>query len=161
MTEDATSSETTTTGLAERELPEGPVLLFDGVCNLCNQSVQLVIANERFPELRFVQLQSELGERLLTRAFGAAEAKRLLHGTTGAPDSVVLVEGTRGWTHSDAALRVARRLRAPYRWLAAAVIVPRALRDVVYRWIARHRYRWFGKSESCWVPTPELRARFL
>ena len=141
----------------------GPVILFDGVCNFCNSTIQLIIDNERAPELRFAPLQSAIAEALLERVFGEVEAKRLLRGATGAgdPDSVVLIEDGRGDTHSTAALRVVGRLRAPLRWLSALVVVPRAIRDAVYRWIGRNRYRWFGKSEACRIPTPELRARFL
>ncbi len=141
----------------------GPIVLFDGVCNFCNSTIQFIIDHERAAELRFAPLQSKLAEALLDRVFGAEKAGRLLRGATGQgdPDSVVLVEGGRGYTHSTAGLRVLGRLRAPYRWLTALAVVPRAIRDVVYRWIGRNRYRWFGKSESCRIPTPELRARFL
>ena len=142
---------------------EGPVVLFDGVCNLCNGAVQFVIDHETTSSLRFAPLQSELAKELLERAYGVEEAARLRKGTTGGgdPDSIVVVEGTRGFSHSTAALRIARHLRAPYSWLFAFVIVPRPIRDLVYRWIARNRYRWFGTTDACRVPTPELRARFL
>lgn len=140
-----------------------PVVLFDGVCNLCNGAVQFVIDHERAPSLRFAPLQSDLAKDLLVEAFGAEEADRLRKGSTGegSPDSIVVIEASRGWTHSTAALRIARHLRAPYRWVAAFIIVPRPVRDLVYRWIARNRYRWFGQSETCRIPTPELKARFL
>jgi predicted DCC family thiol-disulfide oxidoreductase YuxK len=142
---------------------DGPVVLFDGLCNLCNGSIQFVVDHERAPSLRFAPLQSDLAKELLESAFGEAEARRLIGGATGEgdPDSIVLVDGARGWTHSTAALHIARHLRAPWRWLAALILVPRPLRDLVYWWIGRNRYRWFGKSETCRVPTPELRARFL
>ena len=96
-------------------------------------------------------------------ALPAAEVERLVAGTkgTGDPDTVVLVEDGRLYSHSSAALRIMSHLRWPWRWGRALVVVPRPLRDLVYRWIARNRYRWFGKAESCRVPTPELRARFL
>jgi predicted DCC family thiol-disulfide oxidoreductase YuxK len=142
---------------------EGPVVLFDGVCNLCSGVVRFVLDHERTPSLRFAALQSDLAAELLEAAFGAEHAKRLRQGAHGEgdPDSIVLVEGLRGWTHSTAALRIARHLDAPWRWVSVLLIVPRPLRDLVYRWIARNRYRWFGKTETCRVPTPELRARFL
>jgi predicted DCC family thiol-disulfide oxidoreductase YuxK len=73
----------------------------------------------------------------------------------------VVVEGTRGFTHSTAALRIARHLRAPWSWARLFVVVPRPIRDLVYRFIATNRYRWFGKSDTCRVPTPQLRSRFL
>jgi len=141
----------------------GPIVLFDGLCNFCNGTIQFIVDHEQTPELRFAPLQSEIAEALLERVFGPDEAKRLLRGATGDgdPDSVVLIDGHRGYTHSTAGLRILGRLRAPYRWLVALVVVPRAIRDVVYRWIGRNRYRWFGKTETCRIPTPALRARFL
>jgi len=144
-------------------MAEGPVVLFDGVCNFCNGAIQFIVDHEHAPRLRFAPLQSEVARELLERVFGAEEAIRLLRGATGEgdPDSVVLVEDGRGYTHSTGALRIAAHLRAPYRWLSALVVVPRFLRDAVYRWIGRNRYRWFGKTETCRIPTPELRARFL
>ena len=143
--------------------PDGPVVLFDGLCNFCNGTIQFIVDHEGAPTLRFAPLQSALARDLLEVAFDSKEATALIEGPRGAgdPDSVVLVDGTRGFTHSTAALRIALHLRAPYRWLFALVVVPRPLRDLVYRWFARNRYRWFGKSETCRVPTPELRARFL
>ncbi len=140
-----------------------PVVLFDGVCNLCDRTIQFIVDHERSASLRFASLQSDVAHDLIEKAFGSDEAERLLGGMGEGrgPESVVLVDGERGYTHSTAALRIAGHLRAPYRWLVAFAIVPRPIRDVVYRWIARNRYRWFGKSETCRVPTPELRARFL
>ena len=78
-----------------------------------------------------------------------------------APDSVVLIEGTKVYQRSDAVLRIARNLRAPWPVLYAFIVFPRFLRDAVYKFIAQHRYLWFGRTETCRVPTPELRARFL
>ena len=139
------------------------VVLFDGVCNLCNASVGFVLDHERAPELRFAPLQSDAARRLLEQAVGSERARELQAGTGGddAPGSVVLVEDARAWTGSTAALRIARRLRAPWRWLFAFVVVPRPIRDLVYALVAKNRYRWFGKTAACRVPTPELRARFL
>ena len=147
--------------MAEPE--SGPVVLFDGVCNFCNGIIQFIVDHERRPELRFLPLQSERAAELLVRAFGEEEGNRLRTGLSGNgdPDSVVLIEGGRGYSHSTAGLRIARYLRAPYSWAFLLVVVPRFLRDVVYRFIARNRYRWFGKSEVCRIPTPELRQRFL
>lgn len=140
-----------------------PVMLFDGTCNLCDRSLQFIIDHEGDTELKFTALQSEAGRELLATVASPAEVEQLVNGTkgTGDPDTVLLVEDGRIYTHSSAALRIARHLRWPWRWVRMSVIVPRPLRDVVYRWIARNRYRWFGKTESCRVPTPELRARFL
>jgi len=163
MTETVRETPTTRSGEAEPARPDGPVVLFDGLCNFCNGSIQFIVDHERAETLRFAPLQSDLAKELLERAFGADQARRLRGGASGEgdPDSVVLVDGARGFTHSTAGLQIARHLRAPYRWLYALAVVPRPIRDVVYRWIARNRYRWFGKSETCRVPTPELRTRFL
>src|SRR5688572_26207630 len=96
---------------------EGPVVLFDGVCNLCNGAVQFIVDHERAeePRLRFAPLQSDVAAQLLEGAFGAQEAKRLREGATGNgdPDSIAVVEDGKGYTHSTAALRIARHLRAP------------------------------------------------
>lgn len=144
------SEHTTGAGAVGGDAPTGPTLLFDGVCNLCNGAVQFVLDHERDHTLRFAALQSP-------------EAKDLLgdHPLPAGLDSVLLVEGGEVFAHSDAALRVARHLRMPWRLLGVFRVVPRFVRDAVYRFVARHRYRWFGKSETCRIPTPELRARFL
>jgi predicted DCC family thiol-disulfide oxidoreductase YuxK len=140
-----------------------PVVLFDGVCNLCNASVQFMIDRDPKSELKFAAIQSEKGGELLTKTVGEAQAKELAAGTTGDgdPDSIVLVENGQIYMRSTAALRIARHLSWPWRFLFAFLIVPRPLRDVFYKLIARNRYRWFGKSDTCRIPTPELRARFL
>lgn len=140
-----------------------PVLLFDGTCNFCDGAVHFVIDHERGNTLKFAAIQSDAGRALLDRHASPEEAKLLREGATGDgdPDSMALVEDGRVYTYSSGALRTARYLRWPWRALAVFVIVPRFLRDAVYRWFARHRYRWFGKTDACRVPTPELRARFL
>ena len=144
-------------------MAEAPVILFDGTCNLCDGVLHFVIDRERDGALRFAALQSEPGRQRLEAATTPEQARLLREGATGDgdPDSVVFIEGGRMYTHSTAALRIARHLRWPWRWLRVFVIVPRPIRDAVYRWVARHRYQWFGKTEACRVPTPELRARFL
>jgi len=128
-----------------------PVVLFDGVCNLCSGSVQLIIERDPEARFRFASLQSEAGQRL--QAEHGIDPQDL--------NSVLLIEDGRWFKESDAALRIAGRLRGAWRLLAAFRLVPRPLRDLVYRFIARNRYRWFGKTESCWLPTPDLRSRFL
>ncbi len=128
-----------------------PVLLFDGVCNLCNAWVQWVIARDRSGRFRFASLQSEAADRVLE---GKVFAEAL-------PDSVVLVDSAGVHMRSDAVLRVAKHLGFPYSLLAVALLVPRALRDFVYAFIARNRYRWFGRRDACAIPTPELASRFL
>jgi len=128
-----------------------PILLFDGVCNLCSGSVQLIIRRDPEARFRFASLQSEVGQRYLEE----------LQVDRDAVDSVILVEGGRWYKESDAALRIARLLGGPWKAMGILRLLPRPLRDRLYRFIARHRYRWFGKRESCWLPTPELRERFL
>lgn len=132
---------------------EHPVVLFDGVCNLCNASVDFVIERDPQARFRFASLQSEAARRLLG-PLGYDLG-------TGDPDSIVLVEDGRVYDRSSAALRIARRLGGFWRLLYVFMAVPRPLRDLVYRWIARNRYRWFGRTEACRMPTPELKRRFL
>ena len=127
------------------------VILFDGVCNLCNGAVQFVIARDPGARLQFAALQSPAAARLVASA-GSRHAL---------PDSIVLVEDGRLWTRSTAALRIARHLRFPWPAAYALIAVPRPLRDWVYDLVARNRYRWFGRRDVCMVPTPALRARFL
>jgi predicted DCC family thiol-disulfide oxidoreductase YuxK len=136
-----------------QSLLEKPVLLFDGVCNLCNRSVSFVIDHDATGTLRFASLQSNAGRRIL-ESFGRAAP-------SGAPDTMVFVEDGKIYDRSTAVIRVAGHLRGAWRWLAAFEVIPRSLRDAVYRWIAARRYAWFGKAPSCRVPSPELKARFL
>jgi predicted DCC family thiol-disulfide oxidoreductase YuxK len=130
---------------------ENPVVLFDGVCNLCSGSVQFAIEHDPEATLRFAPLQSEPARELLD-AVG-------LHDYDF--DSIVLVEGEKYYTKSEAALRVARLLERPWSLLWALRYVPRVLRDAVYDVVASSRYAVFGKKDRCMVPTPEVRDRFL
>lgn len=128
-----------------------PLILFDGVCNLCAWAVRFIIERDPAGVFRFAPLQSDLGQRLLTE-----------HGLDPTSlDSFVLIEDGTAHKESSAALRVARRLSGAWPLFYAAIILPRFLRDPLYRFIARNRYRWFGKQDSCLMPTPELRVRFL
>jgi predicted DCC family thiol-disulfide oxidoreductase YuxK len=128
-----------------------PVLLFDGVCNLCNASVQWVLLRDKQQIFRFAALQSEVGQKIL--------ARHGLHNET--LDTVVLSDGDRVFVRSDAPLEVLRRLGGFWRFFYVFKYVPKPLRDAVYRFIARNRYRWFGRKESCLLPRPEWRERFL
>lgn len=126
-------------------------MLFDGACNLCNAAVQFVLRRDRKARFRFAALQSDAAAELLATA-----------GWQGLrPDSVALVAGGRVLWKSSAALAIARGLRWPWPALAVFAVVPRPLRDLVYDFVARRRLRWFGRQETCMVPTPGLRARFL
>jgi predicted DCC family thiol-disulfide oxidoreductase YuxK len=125
--------------------------LFDGVCNLCNRSVQFILKRDRRSIFRFASLQSSLGQSLLKRSGLPA----------GDLDSFVLVEDNMLYTRSTAALRVCRKLGGAWSLLSAFRIIPRPLRDGIYNWVARHRYKWFGKQDSCWLPSPEWADKFL
>ena len=131
----------------------GAVVLFDGVCNFCNASVNFVLEHDRESYFKFAPLQSEIGASML--------AVHNLDLASEPIDSVILVEDGKAYTHSTAALRIARRLGMPWSWLYAFIIVPAALRDVFYRLFAKYRYRLFGRKDECMVPTPEIKARFL
>ena len=130
---------------------EGPIVLYDGVCGLCNRSVQLILRNDRRGRFRFAALQSETGAALLEK-FGL---------TAQALDSVVLVDGDRAWRKSRAALRIARRMDAPWPLLWPLVVIPAPIADFFYGIVAKNRYRMFGKLDACMIPPPEVRARFL
>ena len=135
----------------EEEKTSNPIILFDGVCNLCEGSVRFIIQRDPKEVFRFAPLQSPFGRSLL-------EKFRLpVHEIT----TLVLVEGDDFYERSAAALRIARRLKMPWPILSVFLALPKFIRDPVYNWIARNRYRWFGKKEACLVPTPELKERFL
>ena len=130
------------------------LILFDGVCNLCHGFVQFIIRHDPAGKFQFAALQSEAGRAVLA-AHGLAPAD-----AAADPDSVLLLHERQLYSHSAAVLRIARLLGGPWQLLAVGYVLPRAWRDAAYRFVARHRYRWFGRQESCWLPTPELRARF-
>lgn len=127
------------------------VLIFDGVCNFCNRSINFVMDRDRRGRFLFASSQSEAGSSLLRR-FGV---------DPDSVQSVYLVEGDRIWSKSDAAVQIARRMPFPWSLGYAGVILPRFLRDWLYDGFARNRYRWFGKAESCRLPTEAERAKFL
>jgi predicted DCC family thiol-disulfide oxidoreductase YuxK len=127
------------------------VVLFDGVCNLCNGFVQFVIPRDPAGYFRFAALQSRAAARLMT------DAGVVLPGG----DSVVLIADGRAFTRSAAVLHIARRLRWPWPLASALIVIPRPIRDAIYDVVARNRVRWFGQRESCMVPGPGLRERFL
>lgn len=126
-----------------------PIILFDGVCNFCNGSVNFIIGLDRQSVFRFAPLQSAHGRRYVEE-FGLQDI-----------DSIILVEDGRAYTHSTAALRIARRLGGAWRLLYAGIAIPRFLRDPLYKLFAANRYRLFGKKDECMIPTPSVRSRFL
>ncbi|RYY68976.1 MAG: thiol-disulfide oxidoreductase DCC family protein [Chitinophagaceae bacterium] len=132
-------------------MAESPLILFDGVCNLCNGAVQFVIRHDKKGQFKFASLQSESGQHLLQKHQLPQENFT----------SFVLIENGKTYIRSTAALRVARSLTGAVKLLYGFIIVPPFIRDAVYNFIAKHRYRWFGKKDSCMLPTPELQSRFL
>lgn len=128
-----------------------PVILFDGICNLCNGSVQYVIRHDKKAVFSFASLQSDSGQSLLQQyKLPLSEF-----------NSFVLIDNGIAYTKSTAALKVARKLSGPVKFLYGFIIVPPFIRDAVYNLISRNRYKWFGKKDSCMIPTPELKNRFL
>lgn len=128
-----------------------PLVFFDGYCNLCSASVRFLIENDPKGHLHFASLQSNVARALLD----------VIPETDGDPASIVLLENGQRYDRSDAALRAAGYLKSPWKYLRSFLAVPKWLRDPVYNWIARNRYSWFGKSDSCMMPTPENVARFV
>lgn len=128
-----------------------PIVLFDGVCHLCDRSVQFVLDRDRDGVFRFAPLQSSVGRGLL----------RKYDLPTASLDTMVLVENGSTYVQSGAALRIARRLNFPWNLSAVLLIVPPILRDFCYRFVAVRRYRWFGKMDSCRVPDAHWKDRFL
>jgi predicted DCC family thiol-disulfide oxidoreductase YuxK len=128
-----------------------PVLLFDGVCNLCNASVQWVLQHDPKGIFKFAALQSATGQAML-RKFGFSQEHF---------DTVILADGERIFTRSDAPLEIARRLGGAWALFYVFKFIPRGVRNAVYDWVARNRYRWFGRKEACMLPRPEWKDRFL
>jgi len=130
---------------------EHPILLFDGVCNLCNGFVQFVIERDPEAKFRFAALQSEEGQELLQH-FGLPQEDLF---------SVILIENEKAYVRSTAALRMTRLLNSPWKISYAFIIIPTFIRDFFYKKIALNRYKWFGEKDRCMIPTPELQSRFL
>jgi predicted DCC family thiol-disulfide oxidoreductase YuxK len=135
------------------DLPQGKkIILFDGVCNLCDSSVQYIIKNDKNDVFRFVQLQSDLGTKILQH-IGILNQKI---------DSIVLYEpGVAYYYKSGAVIEISKTLQGLFNYGMLFRILPNSLRDVVYDYIAKNRYKWYGKKESCMIPTPELKSKFL
>ena len=132
-------------------MQNNPVVLFDGVCNLCNSSVQFLIRKDRQARLRFASLQSEFGQAVLQK-FNLPQNNF---------NSFVLLEGEKIYLRSSAALRITRYLGGFWRVFQIFWIVPPFIRNALYDLIARNRYKWFGKKTECMMPRPELKERFL
>jgi predicted DCC family thiol-disulfide oxidoreductase YuxK len=128
-----------------------PLILFDGVCNLCNAWVRFVIRRDPAGVFRFAAQQSPVGRAMIEdRMKGAAQLS-----------SVILIEDHAIYTESEAILQILTRLGPPWSWMALLRIVPRRFRDACYRFIVCHRYQWFGRTEVCQVPSADIRSKFL
>lgn len=127
------------------------IILFDGVCNLCNNSVQFILKRDSRQKFLFGSLQGGAGQALLKKFKLPADD---FH-------SFVLIEREKVYTKSTAALRVVKHLKRGWQLLYGFIILPKFLRDGIYGWIAGNRYKWFGKRDTCRLPTPEEKSRFL
>lgn len=127
------------------------IILFDGVCNLCNGAVVFIIKRDKKNVFKFAALQSEIGQQLISK----------FNIDTSKVDSIILIDGEKHYEKSSAALRIAKYLSGAYPLLFGFMILPKFIRDSVYDYIARNRYRWFGKRESCMIPTAKLKDKFL
>ncbi|MCC6796220.1 MAG: thiol-disulfide oxidoreductase DCC family protein [Candidatus Hydrogenedentes bacterium] len=130
---------------------EHPIILFDGVCNYCNSILNYIIKHDHKKRFRFAHLQSNAGQDLLEQ-YGFP--RDML-------DSVVLIENGKAYTKTDVTIRIAPHMSGIAKFAVLLRILPRAIRDIGYDFIARNRYKWWGKQEACIVPTPDVRDRFL
>lgn len=130
---------------------DGPIIVFDAMCVLCSANAAFVLGHDRAGLFRLASMQGDIGAALYRR-FGIDPAN---------PETLIVVEGGRALRDSDAVLAIWTGLDRPWNRLAILRVVPRWLRDPVYRWIARHRYRLFGQRSACWIPTPEQAQRIL
>ena len=127
------------------------IVLFDGICNLCNSSVQFIIKQDKKKRFRFASLQGKFGQEFLKKYDLPADNF----------NSFILVEEEKIYTRSTGALRMLKHLGGGWSLFYAFIILPKFIRDGVYNWVARNRYKWFGKKDECTIPTPDLRTRFL
>lgn len=137
--------------MSELNQIKNPVILFDGLCNLCVGSVQFIIKRDKQKQFRFASLQSSFGKNVLVQ-FGLNEND---------PSSFILLEQGKIFTRSTAALKVCRQLSGAWKMMFAFIIVPASIRNYIYSFIAHNRYKWFGKKEVCWLQTEELNHLFI
>jgi predicted DCC family thiol-disulfide oxidoreductase YuxK len=127
------------------------IILFDGVCNLCNGWVRFVVRRDPKETFRFAAQQSPAGQAIIEdHIIGVGELS-----------SVILIDGQAFYAESDAVLQILARLGPPWSWIAFLRIIPRRVRDACYRFVANHRYRWFGRTEVCQLPSADIRSRFI
>jgi len=130
---------------------QNPVILFDGVCNLCNGSILFILNRDPSGIFRFAPLQSETGKNLLSK-FDLPNDKL---------DSIILVENNEYYLRSTAALKILRRLGTLWKIVYVFMLVPRPVRDYIYDIVARNRYKWYGKRAECMIPSSDIESRFL
>ncbi|TCP63537.1 thiol-disulfide oxidoreductase DCC family protein [Baia soyae] len=124
------------------------IVLFDGVCNFCNNRVQFLLKHDKKKELRFASLQSDFAQNWIAENGIQLE------------DSMYFIDGDKLYSHSTAVLRIIRELGSGWKLFYILSLIPKSIRDNLYRRFAKNRYRWFGKSEVCMIPSPEVRNRF-
>jgi predicted DCC family thiol-disulfide oxidoreductase YuxK len=129
---------------------EYPIILFDGVCNFCNRMVNFAIRNDKKAKLKFAPLQSAAGQQLLHKFNVSPTA-----------DTIVLITKGKAYTYANAAVRICKWLDWPAKMMYAFTIIPSFISQPLYKWFARHRYKWFGKKDTCMVPAKEVMERFL
>ncbi|MCG2419088.1 thiol-disulfide oxidoreductase DCC family protein [Aequorivita sp. F47161] len=132
-------------------LEDNKIILFDGVCNLCNGAVNFVIERDKKNIFKFAALQSDIGRELTSK----------LNIDTSKIDSIILIDGEKHYIKSSAALHITKHLTGGYPLLYGFMIFPKFIRNAVYEYIARNRYKWFGKRESCMIATEKLKSKFL
>ncbi len=130
---------------------QNPVLLYDGLCNLCQTSVQFILKHNSKENIQFASLQSDFGKELVKNSTLPANYA----------ESLVYVENGDVFVKSDAALKLAKHLHGVWKIGSVFLIVPTFIRNPIYDWVAKNRYRWFGKKEACWVPNATWKTRFL
>ncbi len=132
-------------------MEENPIVFFDGVCNFCNYWVNFSIKRDRKKILKFAPLQGETAKKIFPQ-YNIENSET---------ESVILIEKGRAFKDSAAALRIARHLGGGWKLLYGLMIVPKFIRDAVYKWISKNRYKWYGKKDTCMIPAPGVRERFL
>ena len=130
---------------------DNPVILFDGICNFCNSAVNFTLKRNTKADIRFAPMQSEAGQKLLQQYNLPADDMQ----------SFIFIETGKVYKQSTGALKVCRYLRGLWPLCYGFIIVPKLIRDGIYNWIAKNRYKWFGIKESCMIPAPEVKKRFL
>jgi predicted DCC family thiol-disulfide oxidoreductase YuxK len=133
------------------EKSNNKIVLFDGVCNLCNSSVQFILKRDKKKQFRFASLQGKFGQEVLKNN----------NFSTVSLNTLILIEGDKIFTRSTGVLRMMKHLGSGWSLLYGFIIVPNFIRDAVYNWVSKNRYKWFGKKDECTIPTKELKERFF